>query len=232
MIEQGLSAKPMVKIVKTKSTEVYSYRESLKTNVIYNIDKLFKIYKIVIENKDKKIMIVSDFIAHGHLISRILNRFQIKNIFMHSGIEKRKEKFEMFATGKIDIIISTNLIEEGVDIKDIDVVVLAFPRKNYRQVLQRIGRGLRVTEGKTEVTIYDFLDEEDKYLKNHFHRRLKYYRQELFEWTIEEIFPDKEDESKYIPIIETECLQEINEMAKKTVEELKTQSDSDDTQVE
>ena len=51
---------------------------------------------------------------------------------------------------------SVNLLSEGFDIPDCEVIMLLRPTKSLILYLQQIGRGLRYVEGK-RATIYDFV---------------------------------------------------------------------------
>ena len=213
LIEKKITARPIINVINCKSVPVNSYRDSLKHNVVFNFDKHVKILKLVEKHQDKKILIITDYINHGRIISRSLTALKYKNAFLYSQIENRKEILAKFASGRIPIIVSTNILDEGVDIKDIGVLILAFPRKSFRQVLQRIGRGLRKAEGKDVVIVYDFLDGEDKYLKAHYARRTKYYRDEKFEYSFMEIKDeDKRDKGK-LEIVEREVREELEHLA-------------------
>lgn len=211
LIDAGISAKPVIRVVKTKSIPVNRYEDSIKYNVIYNRDKILKISKIVEQHKGQKILIITDFIAQGRILSRVLTGFNHKNIFLYSNVEERKNLFAKFTSGRIKLLIATTIVDEGIDISDIEVVILAFPRKSYRQVLQRIGRGMRIDTGKDEVIVYDMFDTDDTYLRVHFRKRAKHYDNESFEWQYWEVKHEAKSDKERIKTIERECLQEVSD---------------------
>jgi superfamily II DNA or RNA helicase len=202
LIEKNFTTRPIIHVIRSQSVPVTNYQNSLKHNVVYNLDKNVKILKLVERHNGKRILVITDYINHGWILSRSLSALNLRNEFLYSQTEDRKKILASFAAGRIPIIVSTNILDEGVDIKDISVLILAFPRKSYRQVLQRIGRGLRKAKNKDFLTVYDFLDEEDKYLKSHYLKRTKYYEKEQFEYKFEDIPEDAEgDKIKF----ETVC---------------------------
>lgn len=214
LIEKKYTARPIINVIRCKSIRVSNYQDSLKHNVVYNFDKSVKIMKLVEKHKKKKILIITDYINHGRIISLSLSELGFQNEFLYSQTEERKKILANFSAGRISIIVSTNILDEGVDIKDIGVLILAFPRKSYRQVLQRIGRGLRKAKGKDILTVYDFLDEEDKYLRNHYLKRIKFYEREQFEHGFMDLKEDaEEDEKKMLAIgkVVKEEMEEKNE---------------------
>ena len=80
------------------------------------------------------------------------------------------------------VMIATTIYDEGIDIPQVNVLILAFGGKSRRKVLQRIGRALRKKESRENVVvIVDFWDHHNKYLLNHSKGRLNLYRDEGFE---------------------------------------------------
>lgn len=71
-----------------------------------------------------------------------------------------KEKLE---DGSIKFIFVVDLYNEGVDIPCIDTVMFLRPTKSLTVFLQQLGRGLRLYEGKTELTVLDFVGQANKH---------------------------------------------------------------------
>lgn len=67
----------------------------------------------------------------------------------------RKQYVDEFKEGKIDIIVNVNIFSEGFDCPDIEFIQLARPTRSLTMYLQQVGRGLRITEGKTKCIILD-----------------------------------------------------------------------------
>jgi ERCC4-related helicase len=108
------------------------------------------------ESKGKKTPMKSTCVTDFGLIS-----------FVHGTHKDREQIFQGFKDGHIRILIATEgLIGEGFDYKGINVVVVGDGGKSSIQAIQKIGRGMRVLPGKTEVLIYDFAD-RCKYLSDH-----------------------------------------------------------------
>lgn len=59
--------------------------------------------------------------------------------------------------GEINFIFSVDLYNEGVDIPEVDTVLLLRPTESLTLFLQQIGRGLRLYSGKDCLTILDFI---------------------------------------------------------------------------
>lgn len=89
---------------------------------------------------------------------------------------RNTESLKMFRSGVVNILVSTVVFDEGINVPDMNVVILANCGKSYVKTMQRIGRGLRKKKGSLEVI--DFLDETNKYLRSHARTRLGYYGEE------------------------------------------------------
>ncbi|MEV7034079.1 DUF3427 domain-containing protein [Streptomyces sp. NPDC093272] len=59
--------------------------------------------------------------------------------------------------GKLQVIFSVDLLNEGLDIPDVDTLLLLRPTNSATIFLQQLGRGLRRTETKPVLTVLDFI---------------------------------------------------------------------------
>ena len=73
--------------------------------------------------------------------------------------------------GVTKAVIATSVWKEGVNIRSLNNVINAGGGKSEIQTLQCIGRGLRITDEKKVVNIYDFFDSGHPYLIAHFGER-------------------------------------------------------------
>ncbi|MGV9246688.1 DUF3427 domain-containing protein [Streptomyces sp. NPDC003710] len=59
--------------------------------------------------------------------------------------------------GRIQVIFSVDLFNEGLDIPDVDTLLLLRPTNSATVFLQQLGRGLRRTQNKPVLTVLDFI---------------------------------------------------------------------------
>jgi superfamily II DNA or RNA helicase len=104
--------------------------------------------------------------------------------------KKRMATVKAMREGAVDVIVCTTIFDEGVDIPELRAVIMAGGGKSKIKTLQRLGRGLRLAEGKDEVQIVDFIDFNPVtpgWLANkHSKERMKVYREEGFDVEMEE----------------------------------------------
>jgi superfamily II DNA or RNA helicase len=83
------------------------------------------------------------------------------------------------------LVASYGTCSTGINIKNIHNIVFLHPSKSVVRVLQSIGRGLRMSETKDRVMVFDLVDDlrHKKYRNhafNHFLERIKIYDGEQF----------------------------------------------------
>jgi superfamily II DNA or RNA helicase len=89
-------------------------------------------------------------------------------------------------------IASYGTFSTGINIRNINNIVLASPSKSKIRVLQSIGRGLRRSEIKDSILIYDIADDisynkRRNFTLNHFIERLNIYNEEQFNYEISKV---------------------------------------------
>ena len=85
----------------------------------------------------------------------------------------RREILAQFASGGCSALVAMKCLDEGIDIPTAQTAVLVSSTTNPREYIQRIGRVLRLSPGKSFARIYDFLVALDKKGKDIPERELK-----------------------------------------------------------
>lgn len=135
-------------------------------------------------NKGRGTLIILNRIEHGDNISRLLDELKVPYEFVQGEveIEQREKHFENMRNGQLKVLIATSIMDEGVDISGIDSLIMGAGGKSLRQVLQRVGRGLRHKDyGGNKLYVYDFTDQTNKYVAGHYEKRKEIYQSEGFE---------------------------------------------------
>ncbi|AWB34837.1 DUF3427 domain-containing protein [Orrella marina] len=84
---------------------------------------------------------------------------------VHSDSEiTRSEALEQLARGKLKVLFSVDLFNEGVDLPQIDTVMMLRPTESRILFLQQLGRGLRPSEGKDRLVVIDFVGNHHSFL--------------------------------------------------------------------
>lgn len=86
----------------------------------------------------------------------------------------RRAAIDKFKSGVVRVLFASDIFGTGLDIPEIDVLILAAGGKSTIDTKQRLGRGLR----GNELQVYDFLDMHHKKLAQHAKERLQIYMNE------------------------------------------------------
>lgn len=109
-------------------------------------------------------LILVNKISHGDLLAKKLN---IPFLSGQSSASEREQAIEDMKAGNMAGVIASTIWDEGIDIANIKTVILAGGGKSDIKNLQRLGRGLRLAEGKSQLQLVDFLDQSPAILSRH-----------------------------------------------------------------
>jgi len=85
--------------------------------------------------------------------------------------DERHAALRDLAAGKIQVLFSVDLFNEGVDLPTVDTLLLLRPTDSATLFLQQLGRGLRKSPGKAACTVLDFVGQHRKEFR--FDRRMR-----------------------------------------------------------
>jgi len=113
------------------------------------------------EYKSQRALAFCSGIKHANFMTEMFRKNKVKAVAVHSGdgpyVMKREAAVKGLRSGDIEVIFSVDQFNEGVDIPEIDLVMFLRPTESYTVFLQQLGRGLRKAEGKTHLTVLDFI---------------------------------------------------------------------------
>ena len=185
LVSKGYAAEPKVYIVvvpfkyKGKWDEVF--------DEVYGRDgRMVEVLKEVLRQElgsgKKCIVIFVERIKHGKRLLSELKKEGWNVVFAHGGRQgaERVSILEGMKRKRYDVVIATTIFDEGIDVSGIGGVVFWCSTKSVSRVMQRIGRGVRVEDGKDEVSIWEFVV-DNRYMKEHLKKRINFYEKEGLE---------------------------------------------------
>jgi SOS-response transcriptional repressor LexA len=78
-------------------------------------------------------------------------------VFSGEGSDGQAESLEGLRSGRLETLCVVDMFNEGLDIPDVDRVVMLRPTESRVIFLQQLGRGLRAAEGKSRLLVIDFV---------------------------------------------------------------------------
>lgn len=126
-------------------------------DLAFNSDsKIEKLREILEQHRDDRIFI---FTEHNRLVHRISNSFFIPAITYRTPSKERSSILEKFREGRYRAVVTSKVLDEGIDVPEANIGIIASGTGSKRAYVQRLGRILRQKEGK-EAVLYEIIAEE------------------------------------------------------------------------
>jgi superfamily II DNA or RNA helicase len=174
-------------------------------NRIVSIDKrnefIVDIIKEVMEEPQRKILILSDRIEHLEVLKQMIDNIDMWSCEFYIGGMKQTKLDE---SAEADIILgSYGMAAEGLDIPTLNTLILATPR---REVEQAVGRITRKADHPVQPLIIDIVDMLPCFVNQGSHRR-KFYKKLQFNIEVYEV-----EDSKVVAKIDLNNTVDISEL--------------------
>jgi hypothetical protein len=103
-------------------------------------------------------------IEHAEYMAKKFNLVGIPSNAVTSKVssEERRQTLADFRNGKIKTIFAVDIFNEGVDIPDINTLLMLRPTESATVFIQQLGRGLRKSASKKALTVLDFVGNQNK----------------------------------------------------------------------
>ena len=182
LIKEGRIAHPYIRFVPVTMPknilEVSNWRFAEKLGIVENQYRNKLIAKICSRLKGQTLILVIK-ISQGEELNKLIPNSYL--LYGESKVKERKELVRRFDSGEQFYLIASTIFDEGIDIKTVNNVVICGGGASFIKTLQRLGRGLRTTDTKKHVNIYDFYDYTNPLLTKHSKKRISAYNQEGFD---------------------------------------------------
>ena len=177
-----------------KRVRKYTYAEELNYIVSHKKRNRF-IENLCKTIKGNTLVLFQLVDKHGVLLYNELKKLDKKVFFVYgkTTTETREKIRKIVEKEKSSLVIASyGTFSTGINIRNINNVVFASPSKSRVRVLQSIGRGLRQSETKTSVKLFDVSDNityksRQNFTYRHFNERLNIYKQENFNYEINRV---------------------------------------------
>lgn len=192
LMEEGTIANLKIDCVILRHTKMkkLTYQEEMDYLVSNDSRNKF-ITNLVASLKGNTLVLFQYVQKHGEVLYPMLDG-RVKDLhYVYGGTdtEDRETVREVVEKSNDSVILASyGTFSTGVNIKKIDNVVFASPSKSRIRNLQSIGRGLRKTEGKSEMRLFDIADDLqcDNFTLGHLKERINIYNEENFSYEIKQ----------------------------------------------
>ncbi|MBQ1030041.1 DUF3427 domain-containing protein [Micromonospora sp. C97] len=98
-------------------------------------------------------------IGHAEFMADWFRQHGVEAAAVTSGVDRSTQKGMLrdFKAGKLRVLFTVDLFNEGVDLPMIDTILMLRPTESATIFLQQLGRGLRLDDDKPCLTVLDFI---------------------------------------------------------------------------
>ncbi len=109
--------------------------------------------------KDPRMMVFCASVEHGRRFAALMTSISGMTCRPLSGIDRRERHKTLmeFSSGKIPAVTAVDVLNEGIDVPEINIIAFLRATHSRRIFVQQLGRGLRITDSKKKVLVYDFV---------------------------------------------------------------------------
>ena len=163
-----------------KPPEINEIFRSLYANEDRNkliVQDIFDAYK-----EGRNCLVISERLEHLDIIKELLNEYASPIFLLKGGLGKKQVKEIMTAIQNklshehIIILATGKYLGEGFDLPNLDTLFLVFPFSWRGLLIQYTGRLNRIYQGKNEIRVYDYADDQEPLLAKMYRKRLKSYK--------------------------------------------------------
>lgn len=101
-------------------------------------------------------------VRHAHYMAEVFNRAGIASVAVSGATDddERSAALRRLRNREINCIFAVDLFNEGLDLPEVDTILLLRPTQSSTVFLQQLGRGLRRAEDKAVLTVLDFIGQQ------------------------------------------------------------------------
>ncbi len=112
--------------------------------------------KLVLANRGKRTLIFHEDVEACEVIAAVLEAFKVPAAVYHSRmpVRKRAEVLTAYRSGKIETLVTCRALDEGFNVPETEIGIIAASTATRRQRIQRLGRIVRPAKQKEAASIY------------------------------------------------------------------------------
>ena len=152
------------------------YQDALTNGIAENVH-LNRTLKKLVKSLEGRTLILVERVEHGEILNKMIK----KSVWIYGkdSIKERKPIIESLTDSKdkLVVIATRHIMSTGINVKIHNLINCAGGKAEH-EIIQRIGRGLRLADDKEKLKYFDFYFRINPYLENHSKKRVKILREE------------------------------------------------------
>lgn len=185
LIAAGVLSRPRIRMATVTQPLAAPFDEAYMRLIVHSKKRNERVVDIALVAA-KPCFVFVEREEHGRVLQKLLAAAGAKAEFVYGKkkVEERK-RLARDAVARGAILICSRVFQQGIDVPELASIVNAAGYESTIATIQRLGRGMRVTEGKSEVEVWDFFDVGNEYLARHARTRRNTYAAQGYETVVE-----------------------------------------------
>lgn len=180
LIEAGVLSKPTIRMfpLRQQLPAGLSWQQVYQKGIVESEARNSAVVALA-RAADKPCVVFVKEIDHGKRLLRTLRQhLRAGFVWGDTDAEGRRSAIKSLVRGEYEVLVSSTIFEQGVDIEELRSIVVASGGKSAIRAVQRLGRTMRVAEGKRACQLWDFDDMGQVWLDRHSAGRMSAYLKE------------------------------------------------------
>ncbi len=175
LINAGVLARPFFKFnVMPPDKEVAklrNWRDIYEKGIVYNDHR----NRVIVDSARQLVgmgynpLVIVSELAHGRILEQAMTAsgLRVRLVTGADDVRTRVKALSALAGSGADVIVCSNIFDEGVDVKDVSAIILAAGTKSAPALFQRTGRAIRKKDDGGNAVVVDFIDRQHRTLERH-----------------------------------------------------------------
>lgn len=188
LIDAGVLARPIIRLVAhTQTSDKATWQGAYNEIVVNSKTRNALVCQLAVKAVKPTIVFVKA-LDQGKLVTKQLAKagHKVEYVDGTTLTPIRQAAVTRLERGDTDILVSTVVMNQGIDVPELRSMVIAAGGSSTIMALQRVGRGMRRVPGKETFEVWDIDDRGNKWTKRHTKERIASYEVEEYEVEIVE----------------------------------------------
>jgi superfamily II DNA or RNA helicase len=115
--------------------------------------------KLIAKHRSQRILVFHENIEAANFLFEVLKENHVPAGIYHSKIPllDRIRTLTAYRAGRINVLVTCRALDEGFNVPETEIAIIAASTSSYRQRVQRLGRALRPAKGKDRALVYSIV---------------------------------------------------------------------------
>ncbi len=157
--------KTNVDLSKVRFNQVQYNRKDIEERILIPPRDQLIVDTYVDHVRGRKTVVFCVNVRHGETVAELFRKRGIsaRSVSGRMSTSERDDCMKAYRAGDVDVLCACDILNEGWDCPEVEVLMMARPTLSKVVYLQQIGRGTRKSPGKECLIVFDFVDNSTRY---------------------------------------------------------------------